>query len=174
MRDIRELSESLEVRFLNDTDIDEVFDVYKSNPFYFQYMNIVPEKKTVLDDMKMLPRGKGMEDKFFLGFYGEEKLIAVMDLIFQYPNEKTAFIGLFMMERFHQGKGIGSKIIRETEKYLVRNGFGYIRLAFIRGNKESEGFWRKNGFFPTGVQIEQENYTMVVMEKEIKKHADAE
>ncbi len=174
MRDIRELSESFEVRVLNDTDIDEVFEVYKSNPFYFQHMNIVPEKKTVLDDMKMLPRGKGMEDKFFLGFYGEEKLIAVMDLIFQYPNEKTAFIGLFMMERVHQGKGIGSKIIRETEKYLVRNGFGYIRLAFIRGNKESEGFWRKNGFFPTGVQIEQENYTMVVMEKEIKKHADAE
>lgn len=35
-----------------------------------------------------------------------------MDLIFRYPNEKTAFIGLFMMERSHQGKGTGSKIIR--------------------------------------------------------------
>ena len=124
MRDIRELSESFEVRVLNDTDIDEVFEVYKSNPFYFQHMNIVPEKKTVLDDMKMLPRGKGMEDKFFLGFYREERLIAVMDLIFRYPNEKTVFIGLFMMERSHQGKGTGSKIIRETEKYLVRNDFG--------------------------------------------------
>ena len=32
MRDIRELSESFEVRVLNDTDIDEVFEVYKSNP----------------------------------------------------------------------------------------------------------------------------------------------
>lgn len=124
MRDIRDLSESFKVRVLNDTDVDEVFGVYQSNPFYFQHMKIVPEKKTVLDDMKMLPRGKGMGDKFFLGFYREERLIAVMDLIFRYPNEKTAFIGLFMMERSHQGKGTGSKIIRETEKYLVRNDFG--------------------------------------------------
>ena len=123
MRDIRDLSESFKVRVLNDADVDEVFGVYQSNPFYFQHMKIVPEKKTVLDDMKMLPRGKGMEDKFFLGFYREERLIAVMDLIFRYPNEKTAFIGLFMMERSLQGKGTGSKIIRETEKYLVRNDF---------------------------------------------------
>ncbi len=174
MRDIRELSESFKVRVLNDADVDEVFGVYQSNPFYFKHMKIVPEKNSVLDDMKMLPRGKGMEDKFFLGFYREESLIAVMDLIFRYPNEKTAFIGLFMMEHSHQGKGTGSKIIRETEKYLAGDGFGYIRLAFIRGNPESEGFWRKNGFSPTGVQIEQENYTMVVMEKEIRKDADTE
>lgn len=174
MRDIRGLSENFEVRVLNDADVDEVFGVYQSNPFYFQHMKIFPEKKTVLDDMKMLPRGKGMEDKFFLGFYREERLTAVMDLIFRYPNEKTAFIGLFMMDRSQQRKGIGSKIIRETEEYLARDGFCHIRLAFIRGNPESEGFWRKNGFQPTGLQIKEKNYTMVVMEKEIRKHADAE
>ena len=72
MRDIRDLSESFKVRVLNDTDVDEVFGVYQSNPFYFQHMKIVPEKKTVLDDMKMLPRGKGMGDKFFLGFYSSD------------------------------------------------------------------------------------------------------
>ena len=65
MRDIRDLSESFKVR---DTDVDEVFGVYQSNPFYFQHMKIVPEKKTVLDDMKMLPREKGWKINFSWGF----------------------------------------------------------------------------------------------------------
>lgn len=40
-------------------------------------------------------------------------LIAVMDLILKYPNDETAFIGLFMVDSASQGKGTGTAIIEE-------------------------------------------------------------
>lgn len=45
MRDIRDLSESFKVRVLNDTDVDEVFGVYQSNPFYFQHIRLFRRKR---------------------------------------------------------------------------------------------------------------------------------
>ncbi len=167
MMDIRKLSEDFEVRILTAEDVDMVFAVYQGNPDYFRHMNDVPERSGVLEDMSALPKGKTAEDKKFLGFFGEKGLTAVMDLILGYPDEVTAFIGLFMMERSLQGRGIGSTIIREAERFLKKEGYQSIRLAYIWGNPESEGFWYKNGFHPTGTEIDAESYTMIVMEKQL-------
>ena len=38
-------------------------------------------------------------DKYYVGYFEEDRLGAVIDLILRYPNEETAFIGLFMMEK---------------------------------------------------------------------------
>lgn len=39
------------------------------------------------------------KDKYYVGFYHKDKLVAVMDLIVKYPNDETAFIGFFMMAK---------------------------------------------------------------------------
>ena len=51
-----------------------------------------------MNDMNALPPNKEMCDKYYLGFYDGEKLIAVMDFIMAYPDELTAFIGFFMTD----------------------------------------------------------------------------
>ena len=38
-----------------------------------------------------------MEDKYYLGFFAGDELVAVMDLILNYPKADIAFIGFFMM-----------------------------------------------------------------------------
>ena len=91
-----------------------------------------------------------------------------MDLILDYPNEKTAFIGFFMMNRDYQGKGIGTQIIDEAFAYLKEKDFEKVRLAYAKGNPQSEAFWTKNGFLKTGLEIPNDFSGYIIMEKELE------
>lgn len=109
--------------------------------------------------MDALPPRKTMNDKYYIGFFKRDKLIAVMDLIMNYPKKKTAFIGLFMMDVNYQNKGIGSRVIGEVLSYLKSENYEKIRLGVDKGNPQSYSFWNKNGF----VTVEENQY--IIMER---------
>ena len=96
--------------------------------------------------MEALPPGKSYDDKFYVGFFENENLVAIMDLILDFPEKEIAFIGLFMTNIQYQNKGIGSKIISEIVTYLKSLGYKKIRLGVDKGNLQSYSFWSKNNF----------------------------
>ena len=161
------LSSIYTVRRLDEKDAEAVFYLYQSNPQYFTAMDDVPTLSSAKADLIALPPKKAIEDKYYVGFYDEAHLVAIMDLIRGFPNEQTAFIGLFMVHAAQQGRGIGSKIIAAVLSYLKSLGFSRCRLGYVKTNLQSKSFWFKNGFLPTGVESKQEKYTIVLMEKEI-------
>lgn len=163
------LSRRFDVRRLYDCEADTqaVFELYQSNPQYFDAMKDCPTIEGAKADLTALPPNKTNEDKYYLGFYADTALVAVMDLILGFPNDKTAFIGLFMVNAKYQNKGIGSLIITEVLEALSDSGFAYCRLGYVKNNLQSRSFWEKNGFMPTGVTSEQEHYTIVMMQKDI-------
>jgi RimJ/RimL family protein N-acetyltransferase len=69
-----------------------------------------------------------------------------MDLIVDFPEEKVAYIGFFMVEAELQGKGIGTEVITDCMEYLKELGYQKVRLAIDEGNPQSHAFWRKNLF----------------------------
>lgn len=164
---IERLSKQYMVRTLADADVAAVLELCKENPLYYQYCPPFVTENSIRADMTALPPGKTMEDKYYLGFYEGDKLVAVMDLILGFPKEETAFVGFFMMNRWYQGKGIGTAIMGEVYAYLEEYDFGFVRLGFAKGNPQSEHFWRKNGFERTGVEVPNEGYTVVVLEKKL-------
>ena len=164
---IEHLSKQYEVRKLTDTDVVAVYALCKENPLYYQYCPPFVTEDSIRADMKALPPRKTMEDKYYLGFYEGDRLIAVMDLILGFPKEETAFVGFFMMNKEVQGKGIGTALMQEVYACLKQCGFNFVRLGFAKGNPQSEAFWTKNGFVRTGVEDAQERYTVVVMERQI-------
>ena len=164
---IQKLTTKFEIRKLKESDIGAVYKIMQGNPMYFQYCPPMATHQSILDDMKALPRGTTYDDKYYIGFYEEDNLVAVMDLILNFPNKETAFIGFFMMNKAFQGKGLGTEIIKECSGCLKEDGYQYIRLGFAKGNPQSEAFWRKNGFERTGVEDVQERYTVVVLQKEL-------
>jgi len=105
------------------------------------------------------------EIDYAVGFYDQDKLIAVLDLISGYPDEKTAWIGFFMVDAAVQGKGIGSKIFVGIESELKDLGLSRVELAFAKGNAKSEKFLLKNGYQKTGQELNVPGYTVVVVEK---------
>ena len=89
-----------------------------------------------------------IKDKYYVGYFKNEKLIAVLDLIDGYPKKDIVFIGFFMMDINIQKNGIGSAIVNELIKYLTTLEYKEVRLGWINGNLQAEHFWIKNGFCP--------------------------
>ena len=165
--EIRKLSSRYSVRALGLCDAHEILDLYSGNPIYFDHMHSMPTLESVQDDLTALPPGKTHADKHYVGFYDGDTLVAVVDLIEGFPNPKTAFIGLFMVNCAYQGKGGGSSIIADVLCELRSMHFQAVRLGYVETNAQSKAFWYKNGFEPTGVKSEQDGYVVVLMQRSI-------
>lgn len=166
--DIQRLSNHYEVRRLENENIDQIYDLCKENPLFYEYHPPFVTKESIADDIKALPPHKEYKDKYYIGFFEGEHLVAFMDLILDYPKAKTAFIGFFMMNKHYQGKGIGTQIIDEAFAYLKEKDFEKVRLAYAKGNPQSEAFWTKNGFLKTGLEIPNDFSSYIIMEKELE------
>ena len=164
---LESLSRQYLVKSLGDTDIPDIYSLCLGNPLFYQYCPPAVTVHSIRRDMAILPPGKSLEDKYFIGFYMEGTLIAVMDLISGYPDSKTAYIGFFMMKKEQQRNGTGTAIISETCEYLKASGFSAVRLVFAKGNPQSEHFWTKNQFVRTGKETVKDNFTAIEMERRL-------
>ena len=59
--------------------------------------------QSIYDDMDALPPGRTVANKHYVGFWSGGELVAVLDLVEDYPREDTAMLGFFMMDARHQG-----------------------------------------------------------------------
>lgn len=143
---IKDLSKTFYVRKLDKDDIELIYDLSYKNHIYYQYHPPFVTRESILDDMKALPPGKSYDDKYYIGFFENDSLVAIMDLILDYPTKGIAFIGLFMTNIQYQHKGIGSNIISEITMSLKSLGYRKIRLGVDKGNPQSYSFWSKNNF----------------------------
>lgn len=143
---IKDFSKTFYVRKLDKDDIELIYDLSCKNHIYYQYHPPFVTRESILDDMKALPPGKSYDDKYYIGFFENDSLVAIMDLILDYPTKGIAFIGLFMTNIQYQYKGIGSNIISEITMSLQSLGYRKIRLGVDKGNPQSYSFWSKNNF----------------------------
>ena len=95
--DITALSPAYAVRHLTPEDADAVLALARGNELFYRYHPPLPDREGILSDMAALPPGKGPEDKYFLGFFRDERLIAVMDLILGYPEADSAWMGWLIL-----------------------------------------------------------------------------
>ena len=152
---------AFQVRRLNERDIDAILALCEGNRLFYQYHPPMATRESILADMTVLPPKKSMEDKAYIGFFEEGKLVAILDWISGYPAKETAWIGLFMVSAEKQGKGVGSGIICGFAESLKAVGYREIQLGVDRGNPQSLAFWKKNGF----EVLREDDY--IVMRREI-------
>ena len=144
--EINDLSKTFHVRKLDKDDVELIYNLSCKNHIFYQYHPPFVTRESILDDMEALPPGTSYDDKFYVGFFENESLVAIMDLILDYPTKEIAFIGLFMTNIQYQHKGVSSKIISEIAMYLKSLGYKKIRLGVDKGNPQSYSFWSKNNF----------------------------
>lgn len=163
---MKQMLAGYKVRPLTEGDIPEILVLCQGNPLYYEHMRTSPSPESIREDMTKRPRAQVPENKFFLGLFREGKLAAVLDLIVHHPKADTAFIGWFILRADLQGRGEGSRIMGVLLEEL-KSSFAYVRLGRVKGNSQSQRFWEKNGFMPTGLELplEEDGYTVVVLEK---------
>ncbi|HFI0401741.1 TPA: GNAT family N-acetyltransferase [Streptococcus suis] len=160
---ISQFSNHYQVRKLVDADLEQVLALYQTNPLYFKHFPPLPSLESLANDLVDCPPGKELTDKYFMGFWDKNQLLAVLDLIDGYPTEDTAYIGLFMVDSRLAGQGLGSKIIAELLSQLATH-FKKVRLGYVESNPQSSHFWSKVGFCPTGEVKEIAGKTIVIAE----------
>ncbi len=162
--DIEKLSRIYSVRRLDFADIDRVLALCRENTQFYEYCGAEPTKAQIQSDLQLLPPGVQAGDKYYLGFFQAEELIAVLDLVDGYPEPETVFIGFFMMKKALQGQGLGSGLIRECAAYWKSIGFRTIRLGIDRDNPQSTHFWKKNGFRVVQ-EVDRGDWTILLAQK---------
>ena len=140
------LSNIYQVRKLIVDDIDDIYKLCCGNPLFYEYHPPFVTYDSIMEDMSALPPNKTVDDKYYIGFYSDEALVAIMDLIIGYPKENIAFIGFFMTDETMQSKGVGSSIISDCIAYLKKSSIMKVRLGVDKGNPQSFHFWTKNSF----------------------------
>ena len=86
-------------------------------------MNHKVKKADVLSDLTSIPEGVLPENKFYLGIYDVDNLVAIADVVLNFPTSKTAWLGLIMVDYDVVGQGIGGKIIEKLKQALMRERF---------------------------------------------------
>ncbi len=164
---IENLSEKYTVKRLGKNDISTVYNLCRQNTLYYEYCPPFVTPESIEADMTALPPGKTADDKFYIGYFDDDKLIAVMDLILGFPEADTVYIGFFMTEVSVQGKGVGSLIISELSRFVSSCGYAKMQLGWVQGNPQPEHFWHKNGFCETGKTYDRDDYIVVETRKNI-------
>ena len=91
--EINELSKTFRVRKLDKDDVELIYDLSRKNHIFYQYHPPFVTRESILDDMVALPPEKNYDDKFYVGFFENQSLVAIMDLILDYPAKEIDFIG---------------------------------------------------------------------------------
>jgi len=163
---ISKLSRTYDVHRLNDTHVEDIFALCRENTQFYKYCEAQLTREQILQDLHITPPGTDLSSKYYIGFYQNDELIAVMDLIDGYPDPDICFIGFFMMNKAYQGKQIGSGIIREAAEYLQSLGYRAIRLGIDKENPQSTHFWKKNGFLVIQ-EVDRDGWAVLVAEKKL-------
>ena len=144
--DIEALSTAHQVRRITPEDISDVYTLCKSNQKYYEYANAAPTIESLTEIISRIPEGAATQDKHFVGFYDNDRLISVLDLITGYPESNDAFIGWFMVDGHLQRQGIGSQIFADVRAAMESQGYDYLSLYCEKDNSEAIAFWQAQGF----------------------------
>lgn len=163
----------IESKFLEFTkDKNEVTEFLKKNRTYLVYQDgqEVSEKTTRETFYGELPIQKSYDDKQIIGFYHDKSLICIVDILKNYPIQNTWVIGLMLLDEEKRGRGIGEKVYKQVEHYLLKNEVEVIRLGVLEDNTIGKRFWKQNGFTENGEsKLHFDNRKILVCEKIIQK-----
>ena len=163
--DIKMFSNRYDVRKLHHDDVELIYSFCKRNIQYYEYCGKEPSVELIERDLEITPPGLSIEQKYYVGFFDRNKLVAVMDLEDGYHDEDYAYIGFFMMNHELQGNGIGTQIISEVFEYLRELGFQKCMLGIDKDNPQSNHFWKKNGFEVIREVVQEEGAILVAERK---------
>lgn len=137
---IQNITNQYNIKKFTEKDIPDIYKFCKGNTTYYEYMKMKPTFENLKEVLTALPPQKSLEDKYFIGFYKEERLVALLDLCVGFPGKETAYIGWFMVGKEFHNIGIGKRIINDLLIFLKQEKFLYVELGCIKDNKEALHF----------------------------------
>lgn len=125
-----------------------ISDIYNSSPVYFGLMGKVISDDQVLTLDSGSPKPIDPDKKVYLLISQNNKPVALLNCIFDYPEDGVVFLGWLIVHGQHLFKGIGRsnyQIFYEANKSF---GIKQIHLLIEAQNEAATTFWTGLGFKP--------------------------
>ncbi|MEU4192914.1 GNAT family N-acetyltransferase [Kribbella sp. NPDC026611] len=145
--------DELVLRPVEAGDVGAVQELIEADPGYAERVTGYPPGAADAQSLLMMrPEGLPEQAKVVLGAFTAGRLLAVVDLLRGYPDERTAFIGLLQVRWNHQGLGHGRATYRLVEQHVAAwPEIEKLRLAVVDTNAHiATKFWLRQGFAATG------------------------
>ncbi|WP_048000921.1 GNAT family N-acetyltransferase [Lactiplantibacillus herbarum] len=144
---LQEQLPNFKIKLLTLADQEALMQLEQSNPEYHQYFS--PEPLTAAEverDLTAHPDELAAEQKQVFGFYLANHLVAVLDVLSQYPQEQCLFVGLLMVNQAYQRKTVGSVIATGLMQAALQSDIKMIQLTRVSADEGVAHFWQKLGF----------------------------
>ncbi|MDR2833067.1 MAG: GNAT family N-acetyltransferase [Streptococcaceae bacterium] len=176
MKKMKTLTKNFYTKTLTIKDSEIIEQLFQQAKDYFLLSaNQPPSKQTITSFFQDVPPNKTSEDKLSLGlFIRENELIAVADIIKNFPKESTWIIGLLLIAPKYRGQNIGFLWHEELEKLAFTNGADTLQLGVVKQNEKARHFWQNQGYvIENEIQSEVAGKRVIIvrMKKELHKKA---
>lgn len=157
---------------ISENEYQDLFELQQTNPYYFMTEQDHPiTLEESIAGVKDLPPNTTYEQKYYIGFYREHKLEAIMDYIEGFPNPGIVWIGLFMIHGTKSRTGIGSHIIHAFIEVLRLNQVEKLQLGCIVENEKALPFWVAMGLHEIRRAVSKaegrKDWDVIVMERAV-------
>lgn len=140
----------MEFRLLRHDEPEDVTQLFGLFEQAREYSLLVEGRLPTLEEAQQelldCPPGKALEDKFFGGYWLNDRLVGCADLIRGYPEPQIAYLGLLLFAQSCQGQGLGTKALVQLVEMARSWGCNHMRLAVIDTNPRALAFWQREGF----------------------------
>lgn len=131
-----------------DGDIEPLQDLFRRCTDYYE---LEEGESTVADAAEHLllnkPSSLAPEDKIVLGLYSETGLlVAICDLLRNYPSAGEWWIGLLMIDPEYRSAGLGTQILQEVISLANTEQATALWVAPLVQNPKAQRFWERHGF----------------------------
>lgn len=92
---ISQFSNQYDIRKMTEDDVDLIFELCMQNKQYYEFCQADMSREQIVNDLRITPPGKQLSDKYYVGYFLNGELMAIMDLIDSYPEDDIAFIGFY-------------------------------------------------------------------------------
>ena len=100
------------------------------------------------------PAGLDLARKYVVGFERNGALIAIVDLLENYPEPTNWYVGLLVLSPDERNHGLGTAVWTAVEAWVRAEGGRHARLIVQEQNPHAARFWRALGFTADGT-VEQ-------------------
>lgn len=141
-----------------ENDIDNLQSLCEACCDYYIMMSGNPPASTeAIELFNDVPPNVELNNKFLIGIYNKSNEMAgLIDMVKDFPEEGTWFIGQLMIKPELRKQGLGSLIMKSYQEWVGCNGAKRVSLSVVEKNKDAFRFWNRIGF-----EVEDTKYLLI-------------
>ncbi len=148
------------IRAVKKIDFPAILRVYKqSEDFLLLGPKPKATMKMVLNDIKHSKEEKGK----YCGIWDlKDNLLGIVDFVPLLEDKESSFLSLIMISVDYRDKGLGSKVIKVLEQYLItKYSIRRILSAVQTNNEKAIRFWKRCGYKVETISEKRPDKTVV-------------